>query len=58
MRRESSKRLKVLADPTKQKRREEAKDYDVFCVFSILEHQTEIEAMFKYMVANKPRSSV
>jgi hypothetical protein len=53
-----SKRLKVLNDTTKQKTREEAKDYKFPCVFSIMEHQTEIHAMFQYMTLNKPRSSV
>jgi len=54
----NEKKLRTPADVNKQKLRKEAKEYPVPCVFSLKEHQKEIEFMFKHMVEKAARSSV
>lgn len=54
----NSKRLRIVKDKDKNIMREEAREYDLPCIFDIREHQKEIEFMFKHMVRNVPRSSI
>jgi hypothetical protein len=54
----NEKRLGDPKDPETKELRKEAQEYTVPCVFSLNQHQNEIEFMFKHMVEKAARASV
>ena len=54
----NSSKLRGLKDPDQQRIRDQAKLYEVPCIFNIERHAKEIEYLFNHMAKEKPRSSV